>query len=121
MFGASIHLALIQNLPGERGFELRYRYWKKRLKYLGTHARIDCGVYLQNPAFISIDDNCWIDRGVILMGGVDTSKRKRRVVGKIPEHRGHVSIGRNVHIAPYCIVSGIEAGVTIGHDCGLAS
>ena len=80
------------------------------------------GVYFQNPECITIGDNCWIDRGVIIMAGRDTSSRARRWVGpKNITSLGEVRIGKNVHIGPYCILSGIEAGIIIGDDCGFSS
>jgi acetyltransferase-like isoleucine patch superfamily enzyme len=65
----------ISFLPGAIGFKLRYRFWKNRLKFLGKNVKIDVGVYFQNPQFISIDDNCWIDRNVIILAGPPGSKR----------------------------------------------
>ena len=118
----SLWLAAIQNFPDEIGFRLRYKYWKRRLKFLGQGVRIDCSVHLQTPSLISIDDNCWIDRGVLLLAGLDQSNRRRRWSGPVPEEgRGEIRIGRNVHIGAYSIVSGIDAGVIIGNDCTLSS
>ena len=114
----SIWLCVIQDMPGAIGFNLRYRYWKQRLRYLGKPARIDCGVYFQGPESISVGENCWIDRSVIMLAGRDPSSRKRK---ELPVRSlggpGEINIGNNVHIGALSIISGIEGGVYIGKDC----
>ncbi|MDM8553301.1 hypothetical protein QUF75_01035 [Desulfococcaceae bacterium HSG7] len=109
-------------LPGPIGVKLRYRFWKKRLNFLGKNVIIDVGVYLQNPQFISLDDNCWIDRGVIILAGADKTQRPRRYIPNkmFPIEKGMVHIGKKVHIAPYSIISGI-GGIYISDECGIAS
>lgn len=121
-FPIDIWQIFITYLPGPIGYVLRYWFWKKRLKYLGKKVLIDVGVYFQKPHCILIDDHCWIDRGVILLAGPDTSNRARRslVNDKFPLEPGMVHIGKNVHIGPYSVISGI-GGIYISDDCGLAS
>lgn len=120
--GLQIWQMFIAYLPGQAGFALRYRYWKKRLRYLGEKVRIDVGVYFQNPDYISIDDNSWIDRGVIILAGPDKSNRDRKYINnpKFPLERGAVHIGKNVHIAQYSSISGI-GGVFISDECNIAA
>ena len=119
---SDILLGAIQNFPGPVGFRLRYRYWKTYLKYLGKGTKIDVGIYFQNPEFISIADNCWIDRGVIILAGIDKSERQKKVIkSNLVALQGEVFIGRNVHIGPYSILSGIDSGIIIGDDCTLSS
>ena len=67
----------VSGLPGQLGLFLRRRYWANRLRSLGENVRIDPGVYIQNPKFVSIGDNTWIDRGVIILAGPDNSERPR--------------------------------------------
>ena len=113
----------VRNLPGELGFNLRYRYWKKRLKYLGKEVRFSTGVYFQNPDHISIDDNAWIDQDVVILAGVDLSTREKTRIEN-PAYNGEpgvVHIGRNVHVSVRCIISGISGGVFIADNCGLAA
>lgn len=113
----SLWLWVIQDMPGNLGFRLRFHYWKRRLKHLGTQVRIDCSVYFQSPEFISIHDNCWIDRGVTILAGRDHSSRKlRKLDVRSLAGQGEVHIGRNVHIGAFSMVSGIEGGVYIGDD-----
>ena len=115
-------LSAIQNMPGPLGFAFRFRYWKRRLKQLGSGSRIDCGVYFQAPQFISIGENCWIDRNVIILAGRDQSKRRRKTIeAKSSAEPGHVFIGRNVHVAPFTILSGIDSGIHVGDDCSFAA
>ena len=117
---ADIWHMLISHFPGAVGYRLRRWFWKGRLKYLGQNVMIDCGVYFQNPEFISIDDLSWIDRGVIILAGPDRSTRPRRSLqnADFPLTEGEVHVGKHTHIAPNCIISGI-AGVYISDGCGL--
>lgn len=119
---ADIWQALISNFPGVVGYRLRRWFWKSRLKHLGSNVLIDCGVYFQNPEYISIDDNSWIDRGVIILAGPDRSTRARRSIRNADYSfaEGEVHIGKNAHIAPNCIISGI-AGVYLSDDCNLSA
>jgi acetyltransferase-like isoleucine patch superfamily enzyme len=114
----SVWLWMIQDMPGPLGFRLRAGYWKRRLKHLGSDTRIDCDVYFQSPELVSIENNCWIDRGVMILAGRDRSSRRiRRIEARSLTREGEVHIGRNVHIGASSIISGIEAGVHIGDDC----
>lgn len=121
-FPKDIWQLFVSYLPGVLGFKLRYRFWKKHLKFLGKNVKIDIGGYFQNPQFISIDDNCWIDRGVMILAGPDKSDRQRRLIANanFPLGKGMVHIGKRVHIAPYSIISGI-GGIYISDECGIAS
>jgi acetyltransferase-like isoleucine patch superfamily enzyme len=118
----SLLLWFVQDMPGAPGRRLRRWYWGKRLKHLGKGAIIDCGVYLQGAAHISIGDNTWIDRRVIILAGPSRAGRATRRVGEAPANAdGEVAIGANVHIAPDVLVSGIDAGVSIGDNSNIAA
>ena len=121
-FPLDIYEVFVIYLRGPIGYKLRYRYWKKRLKYIGKNVVIEDGVYFQKPRSISLDDNCLIDKGVIILGGPDKSNRARRYIPNkmFPLGRGGVHIGKNVHIAPYCLISGI-GGIYISDNCTLSS
>jgi len=122
-FPFDIWQMIICYFPGAIGVVLRYRFWKKRLKFVGRDVRIDPGVYFQNPTYISIDDHSWIDRNVMILAGLDPSSREK-VHRKNKNYQGDpgiVHIGKNVHIGPSCIISGISAGVFIDDNCGLAA
>lgn len=121
-YGIGIWQMIVTYLPGIVGDKLRYIYWKRRLRYLGKNVKIDVGVYFQNPEFISIDDNCWIDRNVIILAGRDKSERQRRYISNpdFPLERGMAYIGKNVHIGPGSIISAI-GGVFISDNCGFSA
>lgn len=109
--------------PGEIGYILRRRFWKKRLKHLGRDVKIDIGIYFQNPSYIVIDDNTWIDRNVVIMAGLDVSNREK-ITKKNSLYKGEpgvVYIGRNCHIGIGCILSGISTGIHISDNCGIAA
>jgi acetyltransferase-like isoleucine patch superfamily enzyme len=113
---------IVTYLPGPLGYILRRNFWRRRLDFLGKNVIIDVGVYFQNAKYISIDDNCWIDRNVIILAGQASSKRityyKENTNFKLDF--GMVRIGENTHIAPNCVLSGI-AGLSIGKNCGVAA
>jgi acetyltransferase-like isoleucine patch superfamily enzyme len=115
-------LMLITWLPGASGNALRRRYWSRRLGHLGVGTRIDTGVIFQNPSFIHVGDNCWIDRDVTIMAGPDRSTREKYVVtARDADDSPTVRIGANVHVGAASIISGIAAGVSIGDDSGLSA
>jgi len=113
----------ITYLPGNIGFILRRKFWAKRLKKMGNNVKIDVGVYFQNPEYIIINNNCWIDRNVIILAGIDNSDREKIILKNrnFKEEAGTVYIGENVHIGPFSILSGISAGIHISDDCGISS
>jgi acetyltransferase-like isoleucine patch superfamily enzyme len=114
---------VVTYFPGSRGHRLRNNYWKRRLKHLGANVTIDVGVYFQNPDFIEIEENCWIDRNVMILAGLDNTDREKivKVNKNYPGLRGMVHIGKNVHIGPSCILSGISSGIYISDNCGLSA
>lgn len=113
-------ILLIIYWPGELGFILRGKYYRKKLKSIGKDVKIDVGVHFQNPQFISIGNNCWIDRGVVIIAGIDSSSREkilRSSTEKFKGKPGEVIISDNVHVGIGCIISGISSGVYIGNNC----
>ncbi len=85
--------------------------------------RIDEGVYLLNPKWISLGDDVWIDKHVILAGGPpkvggDAPNNTVRVNPRFRGVPGQVVIGDRCHISPFCLIQG-HGGVTVGRDCGL--
>lgn len=110
---------MITYLPGPAGYALRYSFWRKRLRRLGKGSRIGTNVYFQKPDYIEIGDNCWIDHNVIILAGPDYNDREKiiRTNMNFTGVPGVVHIGKNVHIGPNTLISGISAGVRISHDC----
>jgi acetyltransferase-like isoleucine patch superfamily enzyme len=120
---ADVYVMLITFLPGSVGFYLRFRYWRDRLRFIGEKVRIDTGVYFQNPDFIEISENCWIDKNVHILAGLDRSNREKIILANA-EYKGPpgvVHIGKNVHLGVGCILSGISAGIFISDDCCLSA
>lgn len=119
----SFLLGFVTNFPGEFGYSIRRRYWKSRLRHLGADVRFDVGILIQNPQYVSIANNCWIDRHVTILAGSDWSSREKRKVRNAlyPGEPGAVHIGRNVHVGAHSIISGISAGVYISDDCCCAA
>lgn len=95
-------LMIVTYLPDLPGDYLRYSYYRRKLKSLGAHSRIDQGVTVTKPENVSIGDYTWIDKNVIVMGG-----------------KG-VEIGRRVHIAHNCLIQG-GGLVKVGDYVGIAA
>ncbi len=122
-------LMLIMHWPGGTGAQLRYRYYRRRLAHLGVGVTIDAGVYISNPGYVSIDDNCWIDRGVTILAGPCGGKDREFLTRTNADFRlqeGVVSIGKNCHIGIRSIISGfagvqLEDNVNLGPDTKLYS
>jgi acetyltransferase-like isoleucine patch superfamily enzyme len=116
-------LLLVTHWPGATGYRIRYAFWKKRLRFLGENVLLDTGIHFQSPAFIEIEGNCWIDRNVVIMAGPDQSAREKIIKRnkQFPGIPGVVHIGRNVHVGPGCVLSGISSGIFISDDCGLSA
>ena len=122
-FCADALLMGVTHLPGPSGYAVRRWYWRGRLRHLGQGALIDTGVHFRNPGFIHVGENAWIDKGAVILAGSDASPREKIAVAN-PAFEGQpgvVHIGANVHVGIGCIVSGIDAGVFIADDCGLAA
>lgn len=108
-------LGVITDWPGRSGRALRRAYWSRRLRHLGERVAIDEGVSIQNPAWVSIGADTWVDRGVILIGGPPREGREVRVLEN-DAYRGapgELTIGSRCHIAAGVLISGI-GGVQVG-------
>lgn len=116
----SLHYIVVY-FPGQTGKKLRYNYYKKRVKFMGKNVRIDPGVYFQHPELMSFDDNCWIDFGVMLLASKPNPPSPTRLLrGKNQELEGEIILGKNVHLAPYCNISGM-GGLKIGDNSSVGS
>lgn len=69
-------------------------------KYLGKGVKVSDKAAIYNPECISLHDFCRIDDFCIISGNVE--------------------LGRNVHIAPQCLIAGGEPGVYLHDFSGLA-
>ena len=81
--------------------------------------RIDTGVIIENPGWISIGDDVWIDKYVILSAGPvvfskeDIIKRKCNWISNVNE--GELTIGSRCHIGAFNILQA-HGGIKIGSD-----
>lgn len=116
---------IITNISGSLGRKVRYWYYKHKFKRCGKNVIIDEGVIIQNPEWISIGDNAWIDRYVVLIAGAPDIDNSSRVF-TIKENkaykfeRGELIIDDNVHIAPFCTIQA-HGGVYLGKNITIAS
>ncbi len=116
---------VITNISGNLGRKIRYWYWSKRFKRCGENVFIDEGVIIQNPQWISVGDNVWIDKYVILIAGKPDDKKSSKIFTKKSNPyfsgvEGELIIGNYVHIAPHCTIQA-HGGVYIGNNVGIAS
>ena len=84
---------------------------------------IDVGVQIVGAGHVSIGDNTWIDKYVILLAG--PLREGRRKVHRRPNphyqgQEGELVIGRNCHIAPYVLLQA-HGGLWLGDDVGVAA
>lgn len=73
---------------------------KLGLKRLGKHVRISAKASIYDPEKIEIGDHSRVDDFCVISGSV--------------------TIGRNVHLAPFCLLAGGDAGISISDFSGLA-
>lgn len=121
-FPVDVWQMFITYLPGPVGVVLRRLYWKRRFKYMGRKVIIGVGTYFQNPEYMSLDDEVWIDSNVVILAG---PPREGRIIFEknnpdFTLKRGEVYIGKRVHITQNCILSGM-GGLYIGQNSGVAA
>lgn len=116
---------VITNISGGTGRKIRYCYWSRKFKKCGKNVIIDEGVIIQNPEWISVGDNVWIDKYCVLIAGKPDEQKSAKVftIKQNPNYhneRGNLIIKDNVHIAPFCTIQA-HGGVYIGNNVGIAS
>jgi acetyltransferase-like isoleucine patch superfamily enzyme len=117
-------LLIVTHWPGYFGRRMRYLYYRKKMAFLHPSSIIDTGVYIMNPETISIGKGTYIDKNVIIIGGLPNKKdiRELKVINN-PDFdlaEGGLLIGDRCHIAPNCLLSGI-GGLKIGNDSCISS
>lgn len=120
-----ILFSLIRNIDGSLGNKLRYYAYKRRLKHLGKNVTIDTGVFMYGLKYISIDDNCHIDKSCILVAcspEIDLSHRALKIKNnsEIKVNKGELYIGKECHIAQYCMIFA-HGGIKIGNYCAMST
>lgn len=105
---ADFKTMIITYMPGSTGQIIRYNYYKKHLKHLGRNVTFDPGIFILNPGYVSIGDNTWIDKYVILLAGIPCEGKRKIYKKPNPNFDGTIgelTIGKNNHIAPYVLIS----------------
>ena len=124
-FFDELYRSVIRWLDGNTGRNLRYRYYKKRLRYLGPGVTIDTGVFITGPEYISIGKNTHIDKNCILVAcpeDLDLSYRyvKKRENLDYKGKKGEITIGKECHISQNTMLYG-HGGIFIGDNCVLSA
>lgn len=107
----------IINISGSTGRRIRYFYYRKKFRMCGTNVAIDEGVVIENPKFISIGSDVWIDKYTILIAGkTDLSKGRIKKVENenYTSSEGELIIGDGVHIGSFNVIQA-HAGVSLGN------
>lgn len=108
-------------LPGEFGNYLRIKYYKKRFKKCGENVNIEIGVDIIGPEFITVGDNVSIDKYVFLhTGAIPYQKVTEKENNNFKNGRHEIEIGSDVHICPFCIISGY-GGIKIDNNTVISS
>jgi acetyltransferase-like isoleucine patch superfamily enzyme len=118
-------VSIIRNIDGSIGNKLRYLFYKRRLNYLGKNVTIDTGVFMYGLKYISIDDNCHIDKSCILVASppdLDLSNRALKIKNncEIDAKKGELYIGKECHIAQNCMIFSY-GGIKIGDFCVMST
>ncbi len=117
-----IETAVTFGFDNKVGIVLRAAYWKCRVKELGRDVIIDVGAKAVGWKGISIGDNTWIDRNVILETGTIDKQTHMVFVKRISPliKEGELKIGKYVHISKNVVIQA-HGGVFIGDFSGLAA
>jgi acetyltransferase-like isoleucine patch superfamily enzyme len=114
----SIFLSLVgdvlRHISGSLGVYLRRAFYHRYLYECGKRVVIDTGVSLVGPEWISLGDDVWIDKNVVIIAGLapaDKRLENRSNVAPIPE-AGRVKIGSKSHIGIGTVIQG-HGGTTI--------
>jgi acetyltransferase-like isoleucine patch superfamily enzyme len=94
-------LTLVTYFPGSPfllGNYIRGIYWKRKLGRMGKNCIIEQGVVIRYPSDVVFDDFVLIDKNVLL-------------------EAGKIRIGRRVHIAENCVISGGGEFVMEAYSC----
>jgi len=94
-------LTLLTYLPGSPFFlgnYLRGIYWRGRLKCMKNNVIIEQGVIIRNPHNVELDEFILLDKNVLL-------------------EAGSVRIGKRVHIAENCVISGGGEFIMEDYSC----
>lgn len=117
---AQLPLWIIRNMPGRPGVLLRRLYWSVRLGHLGKKVVIGRNVAIQNPKFVFIGNNCWIDDNVTLIAGPPGKRPHINRIGRFIFDSGYLKIGDGTHVAISVVIQA-HGGVVIEGETTIAS
>lgn len=115
-------ISVTYGFDNQLGHALRAAYWKCRIRELGKDVIIDIGAKIIGWESVSIGDNTWIDRNVILeTGRIDKQKYMVYVKKTSPlVSEGELKIGKGCHISKNVVIQA-HGGVFIGDYSGIAA
>lgn len=105
---------MIRGLSGSLGIRLRRAWYRRRFKKCGRGLVIESAVSIVGAKHISLGDDVWIDRSVVLIAGPPRENLRidiRREVQGI--NHGDLIIGNGAHIGIGSILQA-HGGITIG-------
>lgn len=117
---AQLPLWIIRNMPGRLGVFLRRLYWSTRLGRLGKKVVLGRNVAIQNPRYVSIGNNCWIDDNVTLIAGPPGKRPHINRIGSFIFDSGYLKIGDGTHVAINVVIQA-HGGVLIEGETTIAS
>lgn len=110
--------SLLRGIDGPVGRRFRAWYYRRRLKSCGRDVCIDSGVYIIHPEKVTIGDNVWLDKRVILIAGEAqiTGRPSRNFPNSAYSGQaGEIRIGSDSHIGIDTLIQG-HGGVSIGRE-----
>lgn len=115
--------AMIRPLDGHFGRWMRGVYYRRRLGSCGKNVAIEAGVFFQNPKFIFLGDNIWIDRCAVLVAGPFSANRRKFALKQNSDYQGvagELTVSSGCHIAPFTLLQS-HAGLFIGRNVTVAA
>ncbi len=120
-FLKSLILLVIVYTPGITGQNLRYAYYKRKLRSCGTNVRFGVGVIIDGAEMISIGDDVEIDEYCVIKTGKEI---RGSIIKKdnpsFSYEPGEIIIGSHCHLVRYSVIMGY-GGISIGDYCTLSS
>jgi acetyltransferase-like isoleucine patch superfamily enzyme len=106
---------LLRHISGPLGVRLRRIVYRSCLCRCGKGLVIDTGVSLIEPGWISVGDNVWIDKNVVIIAGPAPCQERVevRTNGSGTVEPGRVTIGSGAHIGIGTVIQG-HGGIMIG-------
>jgi len=95
---------LMTYMPGPAGYALRRIIYRLKFKKLGGNCIFDVGLRIDRPDNISIGEYTWIDAYTTL-GALF----------------GTITIGKRIHISPFCVINAGPEGIEIHDYVGLSA